>query len=84
MKLAPAEAKLRAGEITNRQWVAEVNKQLAASVMSYVQQNLSLSREQMVPAFGDVGFGLKVGEIGLAPFDPKTSPFGIHVIKRLQ
>jgi parvulin-like peptidyl-prolyl isomerase len=41
------------------------------------------ARGSMVPAFGDVGFGLAVGEIGLAPFDPRTSPFGFHLIKRM-
>ena len=40
-------------------------------------------REQMVPAFGNIGFKLKVGEVGLAEFDSKTSPFGFHIIKRL-
>lgn len=40
-------------------------------------------RSAMVPAFGDVGFGLEVGDVGLASFDEKTSPFGWHVIKRL-
>lgn len=40
-------------------------------------------REQMVPAFGDIGFKLKVGEVGLAEFDEKKSPFGFHIIKRL-
>jgi foldase protein PrsA len=41
-------------------------------------------RKQMVAAFGDVGFKLKVGEVGLAPYDPKASPYGWHVIKRLK
>lgn len=40
------------------------------------------SRKGMVSAFGDVGWRLKVGEIGLAVYDPKTSPFGWHIIKR--
>jgi len=39
-------------------------------------------RKGMVGAFGDVGFKLKVGEIGIADFDPKSSPFGYHIIKR--
>jgi parvulin-like peptidyl-prolyl isomerase len=38
----------------------------------------------MVPAFGNVGFALNVGEIGIADFDPQTSPFGWHIIKRLK
>ncbi|MDQ2806522.1 MAG: peptidyl-prolyl cis-trans isomerase [Chloroflexota bacterium] len=41
-------------------------------------------RDQMIPAFGDVGFKLKPGEIGLAPYDPTASPYGWHIIKRLK
>ena len=42
------------------------------------------SRDRMVPAFGDVGFSLARGEIGIAEYDPRTSPYGWHVIKRLE
>jgi len=42
-----------------------------------------IAREGMVPAFGDVGFGLKEGEIGMADYDPQSSPFGYHIIKRI-
>jgi parvulin-like peptidyl-prolyl isomerase len=38
----------------------------------------------MVPAFGNVGFKLAVGEIAVADYDPKTSPFGYHLIKRVK
>ncbi len=41
-------------------------------------------RERMVKAFGDVGFSLKVGEVGMASYDQVKSPFGWHIIKRLQ
>ena len=41
-------------------------------------------REQMVPAFGNVGFAESVGNIGIADYDPQTSPYGWHVIKRLK
>jgi hypothetical protein len=41
-------------------------------------------RERMVPAFGNVGFKLNVGEIGIADYDPKNSPFGYHIIKRVK
>ena len=41
-------------------------------------------RGQMVPAFGNVGFKLKLGEIGVADYDAKTSPYGYHVIKRVE
>jgi hypothetical protein len=41
-------------------------------------------RKGMVPAFGDVGFDLEVGEIGVASYDPRKSPYGWHIIKRLK
>jgi len=41
-------------------------------------------RSGMVPAFGDVGFRIAVGEVGLADYDPKGSPFGLHIIKRVK
>lgn len=43
-----------------------------------------MPRSQMVPAFGDVGFNLEVGEVGLAAYDRVTSPFGWHIIKRIK
>jgi hypothetical protein len=42
------------------------------------------SRDRMVPAFGEVGFALAPGEIGIAEYDPARSPFGWHIIKRLE
>jgi hypothetical protein len=42
------------------------------------------SRDRMVPAFGNVGFSLSPGEIGLAEYDPSTSPYGWHIIKRIE
>lgn len=42
------------------------------------------ARNRMVPAFGDVGFSLAPVEIGMAAYDPSTSPFGWHIIKRLE
>ncbi|MBX3464025.1 MAG: peptidylprolyl isomerase [Planctomycetes bacterium] len=41
-------------------------------------------RAQMVPGFGDVGFRLRVGEIGVAPWDAQKSPYGWHVVKRVK
>ncbi|MGE5179029.1 MAG: peptidylprolyl isomerase [Bacteroidota bacterium] len=41
-------------------------------------------RDQMVPAFGNVGFKLQVGEIGIADYSATESPYGYHVIKRLE
>ena len=42
------------------------------------------SRDRMVPAFGDVGFAISPGNIGIADFDPAASPYGWHIIKRLK
>ena len=42
------------------------------------------SRTRMVKAFGDVSFSLPIGGIGLAVFDPETSKYGWHIIKRLE
>jgi hypothetical protein len=41
-------------------------------------------RGKMVPAFGDVGFALGMGEIRIADYDAKKSPFGFHVIRRVK
>jgi hypothetical protein len=41
-------------------------------------------RDQMVPAFGNVGFAISPGNIGMADFDQQTSPYGWHIIKRLK
>jgi len=42
------------------------------------------TRKGMVKGFGDVGFRLKVGEIGVSPWDTAASPYGWHIIKRLK
>ena len=41
-------------------------------------------RGAMVAAFGNVGFRLKVGEIGVAPWHAKDSPYGWHIVKRVK
>ena len=41
-------------------------------------------RNGMVMFFGDVAFGLEVGEVGLARHHPAHSPYGWHIIKRLE
>ena len=42
------------------------------------------SRDGMVAAFGNVGFNISPGNIGIADYDPVASPFGWHIIKRLK
>jgi hypothetical protein len=41
-------------------------------------------RTGLVRGFGDVGFSLEVGEIGMAEYDSSDSPFGWHIIKRIK
>jgi parvulin-like peptidyl-prolyl isomerase len=41
-------------------------------------------RADMATSFGDVSFKLDVGEVGMANFNPELSPFGWHIIKRLE
>ncbi len=42
------------------------------------------ARGRMVPAFGDAGFPLQVGEFGMASYDKTKSPYGWHIVKRLK
>ena len=42
------------------------------------------ARERMVRAFGDVGFPLEVGEVGMAEYDPQKSQYGWHLVKRVE
>lgn len=44
----------------------------------------SRARGRMVAAFGDVGFPLEVGGIGMAAHDLTKSPYGWHIIKRTE
>jgi hypothetical protein len=48
------------------------------------RSNQEYSRTGMVKAFGDVGFSLEVGGVGLAVYDPATSKYGWHIVKRLE
>lgn len=43
-----------------------------------------MARHRMVKSFGDVSFGLAVGEIGMASYHPQRSKYGWHIIKRLK
>jgi hypothetical protein len=44
----------------------------------------SRPRSAMVFGFGDVSFRLAVGEVGVAAYSARSSPYGWHVIKRLE
>jgi hypothetical protein len=41
-------------------------------------------RSDMVPGFGNMAFGLGVGEFGLVPYHGYKSPYGWHIILRLE
>ena len=41
-------------------------------------------RDDMVPGFGDASFDLAPGEIAICEYDRLISPFGYHIIKRLE
>jgi len=43
-----------------------------------------VSRAALVRGFGDAAFALEVGAIVLVPYDADRSPFGFHVLTRLQ
>ena len=43
-----------------------------------------IARNRMVKGFGDTSFSLQPGEIGMASYDPKASPYGWHIVKRLK
>jgi hypothetical protein len=38
----------------------------------------------MVGAFGDVGWRLDIGEVGVSNYSQTASPFGYHIVKRLK
>lgn len=41
-------------------------------------------RGDMVPGFGDTAFRLEVGEYGMVPYHGYKSPYGWHIILRLE
>jgi len=91
-----AEAEKRAGEILAR---AQNGEEFAALMKfsddpsegtfsltnhGVAPQGNEFNRSAMVKSFGDVSFKLRVGAIRMVPFDPKDSPWGFHIIKRIQ
>jgi len=98
-KRSKAEAEKLAFEIINRakngedfeKLMKEFSNDPGGGTYTLVNDGVSANqsageyeRRGMVPAFGDVGFRISVGEVGLADYDPKASPFGLHIIKRIK
>jgi len=48
------------------------------------RMNGAYPRDDMAGRFGDVAFSLAVGEFGLAEYSATASPYGWHLIKRLE
>jgi len=44
----------------------------------------AIERKGLVPGFGHVSFRLQIGEIGLVKYHAGNSPFGWHIIKRIE
>ncbi|HVR84478.1 MAG TPA: peptidylprolyl isomerase [Planctomycetota bacterium] len=97
-KRSKAEAEKLAGEVLARARKGEDFDQMMKDLSddpgggAYMMSNLGVRptnpdefpRNKMVAAFGDVGFKLEVGGIGMSTYDPRTSPYGWHIIKRLK
>jgi parvulin-like peptidyl-prolyl isomerase len=44
----------------------------------------TVPRDRMAMSFGDVAFSLEVGEVGMTKYHSFNSPYGWHIIKRLE
>jgi cyclophilin family peptidyl-prolyl cis-trans isomerase len=77
--LAQVEAKAITMDEARSQYQATIEE-----LMKELPKVQWFPRAQMMPGFGNVGFKLQVGEIGIANFDPKDSAYGWHIIKRYE
>jgi hypothetical protein len=55
----------------------------ALSNTGITPQDGEYPRNNFVAAYGDVAFSLDPGEVGVATYHPVRSPYGWHIIKRL-
>ncbi len=76
-------ARVESKEITMEQAKAEF-EEAAKGLRARLSAIQWLPRGQMVPGFGNIGFNLEVGEIGISNFSKIDSPFGWHIIKRYE
>jgi hypothetical protein len=77
------QAQLAEKTLTQEEFNAALQS-LQESLQMRMMDAVANPRDKMVPAFGDVGFSLTPGAVGLAMYDTNTSPFGYHVIRRLE
>ncbi|MAU93464.1 MAG: hypothetical protein CMJ93_04580 [Planctomycetes bacterium] len=76
-------ARVESKEITMEQAKAEFDE-AAKGLRARLSAIQWFPRGQMVAGFGNIGFNLEVGEIGISNFDKIDSPFGWHIIKRYE
>ena len=76
-------ARVESKEITMEQAKAEFDE-AAKGLRARLSAIQWFPRGQMVPGFGNIGFKLEVGEIGISNFSKIDSPFGWHIIKRYE
>ncbi|MCA8938101.1 MAG: hypothetical protein KDB68_18125, partial [Planctomycetes bacterium] len=46
--------------------------------------SLQYARKDMIPWYGDAGWRLNVGEVGVILYDSTKSSYGYHIIKRIE
>ena len=76
-----AEARALASDVLAR---ARAGEAFTALMKQYTDVLTQDDRDDYARYFADVGFRLQVGEIGVAPYHRVKSPFGWHVIQRLE
>ena len=77
--------KVQSGEMTPQDAGKEFQTRVeGAKLMERLQATQWMDRGSMAAGFADLSFSLAVGEIGVAEYNDKTSPFGWHIIKRIQ
>ena len=89
---SPEEAEVKAAELLVRIEAGEDFETLMAESDdsgggTYTMGAGGYPRQQMAKAFGDVSWRLAVGQVGVAAHDPdkpRDSPFGWHIIKRIE
>ena len=81
-ELQAAQSELAAGKITRDDLMAR-REELVAELRA-AQEVVGMARSGMVPGFGDTAFSLEVGEVGMTDHHAQASPYGWHIIKRLE
>jgi len=83
------ERRARAGETPFEELVEQYTDDNFPGVYKLTNDDVPLmprafARDDMAVNFSDVAFQLEIGEIGLARYHPGNSPYGWHIIVRLE